>query len=145
MARSKKKALNDATNKKKKTKEKATTATKKLNEDQWRGHVLAFYKSDLPQSKYIVMNNIKPHPLRTRFDKSGLRNLKKCNTPYSDAVIQYDFWFKQWMSSLREKQALNSPRTNIPAGFLIRIDDDDGEDLTLQELRDGLNLYTEKS
>ena len=133
MARSKKKALNDATNKKKKTKEKATTATKKLNEDQWRGHVLAFYKSDLPQSKYIVMNNIKPHPLRTRFDKSGLRNLKKCNTPYSDAVIQYDFWFKQWKSSLREKQALNSPRTNIPAGFLIRIDDDDGEEKEEEE------------
>jgi hypothetical protein len=95
LARSKKKVLNDATNKKKTTKEKTTTAPKKLDEDQWRGHVLAFYKSDLPQSTYIETNKIKSHPLRTRFDKSGLRNLKKCNTPYSDAVIQYDFWFKQ--------------------------------------------------
>jgi hypothetical protein len=121
--------LNDTTNNKEKKKKKKTTnkknsttskTSKKLDEKQWRRHVLAFYKSDLPQSTYIEKNRINSHPLRTRFDKSGLKNLKKCNTLYSDAVIQYDSWFKQCKSSLCDKQAQN--RTNIPAvGFTLYV------------------------
>jgi hypothetical protein len=125
--------LNDTTtnnnNKKtaKKTNSTSTKMLKKLDEKQWRRHILAFYKSDLPQSTYIEKNKIKSYPLRTRFDKSGLKSLKKCNTPYSDAVIQYDFWFKQWNSSLCDKQAVN--RTNIRAGFIFHVDDEEvGED-----------------
>ena len=129
--RSRKKVLNNTTNKKKITvKKKNTTTTKKpkkLNEDQWRRHVLDFYKSDLPQSAYIEKNRINSHPLRTRFDKSGLKHLKKCNALYSDAVIQYDFWFKQWKSSLCDKQAQN--RTNIPVvGFTVYIETEEAGD-----------------
>ena len=129
--------LNDTTstfkNKKKTTNKKnsiTSKAPKKLNEKQWRKHVLAFYKSDLPQSAYIEKNKIKSHPLRTRFEKSGLRILKKCDTSYADAVIQYDFWFKQWKTSLCSKQAQNrSP--NIPVvGFTLYVDSEEvGEDI----------------
>ena len=119
--RSSRKVLKNTTNKKKTT----TKTPKKLDENQWRSHVLAFYKSDLPQSKYIEKNKINSHPLRTRFDKSGLKDLKKSSTPYSDAVIQYDFWSKQWRSSLLDKQA--NYRTNIPVGvgFIVHIDDEE--------------------
>ena len=118
MTRSKK-ALHDTTNKKKTV--TVTTTNKKLDENQWRSHVLGFYKSHLSQSTYIEKNKIKSHPLRTRFDKSGLKNLKRCNTPFADAVIQYDFWFKLWKSSLCDKQAQN--RTNNMAGFTFHVDD----------------------
>jgi hypothetical protein len=136
MARSKKKnVLNDTTNKKKTTKKKRkNTTSNKLDEDQWRVHVLAFYRSHLPQSTYIEENKIKSHPLRTRYDKSGLKILKQRKALYSDAVIQYDCWFKQWKSSLREKQAEN--RTGAqPVGFLIRVDDNLEEEI--EEVEEG--------
>ena len=129
MARSKK-VLNDTTNKKKATKTTAGKKTvtkpkpKKLKETVWRKHILAFYKCEIAQTTYCEGKYISIHPFRTRWEKSGLRDLKKRKAPYSDAVTQYDFWFHQWRCDLRDKQVKNRSKIQ-PAGFVIHVENAD--------------------
>ena len=113
MARSAKKVLNDTTNKKKTKK----TELKKLDESQWRNHMLAFYKSELSQLKYLEANTIKRDPFRYRWEGSRLRELKKAKANLAYAEKQYDRWFCQW----KGKQQRNG------SGFEIHIDDDEEE------------------
>jgi transposase len=104
MARFKKKVLSDTTNKKTLTRKTTKKTLKKLDENQWRTHILAFYKSDLPQIKYLEANTIKRDPFRYRWEGSRLRELKKANATYSYAEKQYDRWFCQWKGGPKRKQ-----------------------------------------
>jgi hypothetical protein len=114
MARSTKKVLSDTTNKKKTKK----TGPKKLDENQWRTHMLTFYKSELSQLKYLEANSLKRDPFRYRWEGSKLREIKKAKATYAYAEKQYDRWFCQWKG---KKQRNGS-------GFEIHIDEEEEEE-----------------
>jgi hypothetical protein len=102
MARSKK-VLKDTTNKKN-TSTTKKKKTKKLDENQWRNHILAFYKSDVSQIKFLEADALKRDPFRYRWEGSRLREIKKANATYSYAEKQYDRWFCQWKGGPRRQQ-----------------------------------------
>ena len=104
MARSKK-VLNDTTNRtRKNTSTTKKKKPKKLDENQWRNHILAFYKSDVSQIKFLEANSLNRDPFRYRWEGSRLRELKKANAIYSYAEKQYDRWFCQWKGGRRRQQ-----------------------------------------
>ena len=104
MARSKK-VLNDTTNRtRKNTSTTKKKKPKKLDENQWRNHILAFYKSDVSQIKFLEANSLNRDPFRYRWEGSRLRELKKANAIYTYAEKQYDRWFCQWKGGRRRQQ-----------------------------------------
>ena len=104
MARSKK-VLNDTSNRtRKNTSTTKKKKPKKLDENQWRNHILAFYKSDVSQIKFLEANSLNRDPFRYRWEGSRLRELKKANAAYTYAEKQYDRWFCQWKGGRRRQQ-----------------------------------------
>ena len=78
---------------------KKNNATGVDNEAELRKGVLEFYKSQSNnRSSFCKQNGLSDHQLRKRWSGSGLKNLKESeNRPScSDAMIQYDAWFKKW-------------------------------------------------
>jgi hypothetical protein len=101
----------------------------KTDENQWRTHILAFYMYDKSLSSYIESNEVGRDPFRTRWEKSGLRELKKRNTPYADAEIQYDFWFHKWRGNfIKTKQNNRSKGHKEEFIVHVHVDDDDDDD-----------------
>jgi hypothetical protein len=74
-------------------------------------------------SSFLELNKIGRDPFRTRWEKSGLRELKIANTSYADAAVQYDFWFRKWKGLISKTKQKNGSKGH-QAGFVIHDDDD---------------------
>ena len=97
------------------------------DENQWRTHILSFYMYDKSLSSYIKINKVGRDPFRTRWEKSGLRELKKAKMPYADAETQYDFWFRKWRGIFIKSRQKNRSKGH-KEGFIIYVDEDDNDD-----------------
>ena len=82
---------------------------------------------DKSLSSFLESNKLGRDPFRTRWEKSGLRELKIANTPYADAAVQYDFWFRKW-KGLISKTKKNNGSKGHQAGFVIHDDEVDNDD-----------------
>ena len=122
--RSKKTVLKDATNQPKATKKKSKNI--ELDESGLRSFIFAFYMSNKSQRSFLEDNNLSRDKFRKRWDRSGLRELKKTNVPYADAKIQYDFWFCKWKGGLCKQKQLNGS-TSHGSGFAIYDDLDNAD------------------
>jgi hypothetical protein len=82
---------------------------------------------DKSLSSYIEINKVGRDPFRTRWETSGLRDLKKARRPYADAEIQYDFWFCKWRGIFIKSRQKNRSEGH-KEGLIIYVDDDDDGD-----------------
>jgi hypothetical protein len=82
------------------------------------------------QRSFLVDNNLGRDKFRKRWDRSGLRELKKAEVPYADAEIQYNFWFSKWKVVLSKQKQLNGA-TSHRSTFIVYddVDDVDADDV----------------
>ena len=105
-------ALKDSTNvSSSKSGSKPTKKAEEVTEDDWKFALLAYYRLAVKKSmsKHLEELNLTKQRKKfvTRWQNSGLKQMKEEGIPVEIASAKYDEWLLSWKDSLRNKQRDN--------------------------------------